>query len=100
MKKKPAPAAPAVKPPVDPDRLRQEFPEVSDIELHAYMTITQDIMSAANRAAVLKTVMERGRTAQDRTKRGEALDANEAMASNYLAAIGKMQRSTTSRSTH
>ena len=86
--------------PVDADRLRKQFPALTEAELAAYVTVTRSIMTAANRAALLKTVMERGRTAQDRTKRGEALDANEALASNYLAAIGKMQRSTTSRSTH
>ena len=88
-------------PPVDPDRLRQEFPEVSAVELHAYLTVTQDIMTAANRATVLREVLERGRSAQDLVGRGEVLDEAHALASNYLAAIGKMQRSTAgSRTTH
>jgi hypothetical protein len=92
--------APKPAPPVDPERLRKEFPEVSAVEMHAYLTVTQDIMTAANRAAVLREVLERGRSAQDLNQRGEALDEAHALASNYLAAIGKMQRSTAARTTH
>jgi hypothetical protein len=87
--KKPAPAAKDVAPPVDPERLRRQFPALTEAELAAYVTVTRSIMTADNRAAVLRGVITKGREAQDR---GGALQGEEeTLAVAYLNALGKMQ---------
>jgi hypothetical protein len=75
--------------PVDADRLRKEFPTLTEAELAAYVTVTRSIMTADNRAAVLRGVITRGREAQDRG--GTPKDEQDLLAVTYLEALSKIQ---------
>ena len=86
--------------PVPPEELRRRFPSVTEDELAAYVEVTQRIMSAPNRAAVVKEVLVHGRETQDKVAAGQPLDEAGRVAHLYLAAITKMQASTGSSGTH
>jgi hypothetical protein len=79
--------------PVDADRLRKQFPALTEDELAAYVTVTRSIMTAENRAAVLRGVITRGREAQDRG--GPLKDEQDKLAVTYLDALSKIQGPTT-----
>ena len=70
--------------PVDPERLRREFPDLTDEDLEAYVTITRRILAAtpAERPRLTREVLEKGRQKKD------------AVSTRYVAAVDKMQRST------
>jgi hypothetical protein len=82
--------------PVDPDRLRREFPELSDADVDAYITVTRRILDAGvkDRARVTREVVEGGRKARERGKAGASLSPEDTLSSHYLDAVEKMQRST------
>jgi len=73
--------------PVDPERLRREFPELTDGDLEAYVTVTKRILAAKaeDRPRLTREVLERGRQKKDD------------LSARYVAAVDKMQRSTVRR---
>ena len=75
--------------PVDPERLRREFPALDDADLAAYLDVTRRILAErdpAARARLTRETLARARAARDGSGPADALAAR------YLAAIEKMQR--------
>jgi len=80
--------------PVDRERLRRQFPDLTDADLDAYETVTRQILESkgpAERGRVTRNIMETARSAKG--KSGALTDA-ERLALRYLAAVGKMQQTT------
>lgn len=80
--------------PVDPERLRREFPALTAQDLDAYIEVTRRILDAPAEARprVTRDALEGGRRAQDKAARGEPLPPPEALLARYLEAVGKMQK--------
>jgi hypothetical protein len=75
--------------PVDPERLRREFPALDDGDLAAYLEVSRRILAErdpAARARLTRETLARARAARDGSGPADALAAR------YLAAIEKMQR--------
>ena len=86
--------------PVDRDRLKKQFPELTDADLQAYETVTQRILGNRNpmeRAKVTRAVLETGRAAKAKAETGGMLTEDERQALSYLDAVGKMQGTTVRR---
>ena len=86
--------------PVDPERLRRQFPELTAEDLQAYEEVTRRILaqaSADRRAQLTRETLARGRQARDKQAGGAALTADEARDLGYLRAVAKMQASTVKR---
>jgi hypothetical protein len=81
--------------PVDPERLRREFPALTAEDLEAYIQVTRRILDAppARRSRITREALEGGRLAREKAARGEALPGAEALLARYVDAVGKMQRS-------
>jgi hypothetical protein len=79
--------------PVDPERLRREFPSLTAQDLEAYVEVTRRILASPpeRRAGVTRDALAGGRRARERAARGESLDAEDGLLSRYLDAMGKMQ---------
>jgi hypothetical protein len=83
--------------PVDPDRLRAQFPGLTDDDLEAYAAVTRRILaapSAEERARVTHEVLSLARQAREGGL-GSSLSPEQQMAVRYLAAVEKMQRGPT-----
>ena len=81
--------------PVDPDRLKAEFPGLTDEDLQAYVAVTRTVLAdPAGRARAMRDVMERARKARETAAGGGALTNDERLLVRYLDAMAKMQRST------
>jgi hypothetical protein len=80
--------------PVDLERLRREFPALTDGDLAAYAEVTRRILGAAAeaRGRVTRESLEGARRARAKAGRGEALTPEETLLLRYLAAMDKMQR--------
>jgi hypothetical protein len=80
--------------PVEPERLRREFPALTAEDVAAYVQVTRRILDAAAdaRPRVTRDALEGGRRAREKAARGEPLDAGEALLARYLDALAKMQR--------
>jgi hypothetical protein len=91
VKKKKVALAPDGALPVDVERLRKQFPALTDVELDAYVTVTRRIMSAtaADRARITREILARARAAVAAAPG----DAEGRLAARYLAAVTKMQGS-------
>ena len=86
--------------PVDPDRLRRQFPELTAEDLQAYEEVTRRILteaSADRRAQLTRATLARGRQARDKQAAGGTLSQDEARDFSYLQAVAKMQPSTVKR---
>lgn len=86
--------------PVDPERLRREFPELTADDLAAYEEVTARILSETSpdkRARLTRETLARGRQARDKQAGGAALSNAEAVDLRYLEAVAKMQASTVKR---
>lgn len=86
--------------PVDPERLRRQFPELTGGDLQAYEEVTRRILaqaSAEGRAQLTRETLARGRQARDKQAAGAVLTADEARDLGYLQAVAKMQASTVKR---
>jgi hypothetical protein len=85
--------------PVEPERLRKEFPELSDEDLAAYVAVTRRILEAApkDRARLTREVLEGGREAREKAARGARLSGEEGLRMRYISAVDKIQRSTVKR---
>ena len=81
--------------PVDLGRLKAEFPELTDDDLDAYVTITRRVLGEPMaRAKMMREVMANARRAQEKTAAGAKLAKDEELLVRYLAAVSKMQSST------
>jgi len=81
--------------PVDPARLRAEFPELTEEDLAAYVEVTQRLLAQPEaRGRLLREVMAVGQDARRRSGTGSPLSPDEERALRYLRALEKMQRST------
>ena len=84
--------------PVDPERLRAQFPELSDEDLDAYTAVTRRVLKdPASRGRVMRELMDLARTAREKEAAGDPLARDEARALSYLRAVEKMQRTTVRR---
>jgi hypothetical protein len=86
--------------PVDPERLREQFPQLTDEDIEAYAGITRRILEkkgAAERAKLTRDIMETARTARVKAGTGDALTERERQALRYLDAVDKMQGTTVKR---
>ena len=81
--------------PVDPARLRREFPGLTDGDIAAFEEVTRTILAegrADARARLTREILTRGRQAREREAGGAKLSADESLAARYLAAVDKMNR--------
>ncbi len=86
--------------PVDPQRLRQQFPELTVDDVAAYEEVTRRILgepSPDRRARLTRDTLARGRQARDQQAAGAALTEAQALDLRYLQAVAKMQASTVRR---
>ena len=74
--------------PVDVERLRRQFPALTDGDIEAYVTVTRRILSAnaADRPRITREILARGRVAPAQPR-----DVDEELAARYVAAVSKMQ---------
>ena len=78
--------------PVDPERLRQQFPALTDQDLAAYAVVTQTVLAdPAARGKSMAALMALARGARDKAAAGQALTRDEDLAVGYLSAVEKMQ---------
>jgi hypothetical protein len=80
--------------PVDPARLRAQFPTLTDTDVAAYEEVTRRILAERrpeDRAALTRQLVAQGRRARERAAAGERLSEDDSLAARYLAAVGKMQ---------
>ena len=86
--------------PVDLERLRKQFPDLTADDLDAYAEVTRGILSQASpnqRARLLRDTLARGRQARDKKAGGATLSEGESLDLRYLQAVAKMQGSTVKR---
>ena len=87
--------------PVERERLKRQFPGLTDGDIEAYETVTQRILSQktpADRARVTRVLLETARAARARAASGGSLTDEDRLAVRYLDAVEKMQGSTVKRS--
>jgi hypothetical protein len=80
--------------PVDPARLRKQFPDLDDGDMAAFEEVTRRILSeprVAERARLTRSFVAQGKTARERMGAGMTLSAEEFLAARYLTAVEKMQ---------
>ena len=81
--------------PVDPERLRREFPDLDEDDLAAYVEVTRRILAdQKSRGRTTRGVMECATVAEGKRAAGQPLTPDEDLALRYRRAVGKMQRST------
>jgi hypothetical protein len=86
--------------PVDPERLKRQFPDLTADDLHAYVEVTRGILAQVSpdrRARLLRETLARGRQARDKKAGGATLSEGESLELRYLQAVAKMQGSTVKR---
>ena len=86
--------------PVDPERLRRQFPDLTVEDLNAYTEVTRRILdepSPDRRARLTRDTLARGRQARAKQAAGAALTEAEALDLRYVQAVAKMQASTVKR---
>ena len=82
--------------PVDPARLRAQFPDLTDADLEAYASVTQRVLrDPAGKGKVMRELLALARSAREKQAAGSSLGREEALALDYLRAVEKMQASTT-----
>lgn len=71
------------------ERLRRQFPALTDDDVDAYVTVTRRIMaaSAADRPGITRETLARARAARP----DAPADDEDRLALRYLAAVTKMQ---------
>jgi hypothetical protein len=82
---------PPVKLPVPAERLKAQFPSLTDEDLQAYTEVTHRLLREAKKGQALSDIMTRAVRAREKEGAGETLDAEEALALRYLRAMEKMQ---------
>ena len=78
--------------PVDPERLRQQFPALTDRDLEAYGEVTRRVLAEPSaRGRIMADLLARARQARDKQAARRLLSAEETLALCYLKAMEKMQ---------
>jgi hypothetical protein len=80
--------------PVDPARLRRQFPALTDDDISAFEEVTVRILAEDRpeaRARITREVVAQGRRARERAAAGEQVSAEESLAARYVVAVEKMQ---------
>ena len=80
--------------PVDPARLRRQFPDLTDGDMQAFEEVTRRILAEGRpdaRAKLTREIVAEGRQARERAAAGATLSVAESLAARYLAAVEKMQ---------
>ena len=80
--------------PVDPARLRRQFPDLTDGDIEAFEEVTRRILDEPGpegRGKLTRQIVAQGREARERAAAGTTLSAGESLAARYLAAVEKMQ---------
>ena len=80
--------------PVDPARLRRQFPDLTDGDMQAFEEVTRRILAEGRpdaRAKLTREIVAAGRQARERAAAGATLSADESLAERYVAAVEKMQ---------
>jgi hypothetical protein len=88
------PRAPDPALPVEPARLRRQFPGLTDEDLQAYAEVTRRILAArgpAERARLTREVLARGRQAREGPASSAERSSEDALCLRYLEAVEKMQ---------
>lgn len=81
--------------PVDPERLRKQFKDLSEEDLEAYAAVTRRVLEdPARKGRLMREILLLARGARAKRAAGEALTADEQQALGYLHALEKMQGST------
>jgi len=83
--------------PVELERLKRQFPDLTEADLEAYAEVTRRILeekSPDKRGRLTREILARGRQAAEKRAGGLTLTAGEELDLRYLQAVGKMQRST------
>jgi hypothetical protein len=80
--------------PIELDRLRREFPALTDEDLAAYAEVTRRILADPRaRGRVLAEMLSTAQRAREKEASGQALEPQERTALAYVSALAKMQRS-------
>ena len=78
--------------PVDPERLRRQFPALDDDDLAAYAEVTRRVLADPRlRGRVLADVLSAAVRAAEKEAAGTALEAEERTSLAYVRALRKMQ---------
>jgi hypothetical protein len=81
-----------VKLPVEPERLLERFPSLTDDDLAAYSAVTRALVAEPGaRGRRLAEVMAAAGRGREKEAAGAPLDDEERVAVAYLRALGKMQ---------
>ena len=85
--------------PVDPERLRAEFPDVSSDDLDAYVQVTRRVLAAGpkERPKLIRQVLDGALDAKEKEAQGQALTDQERLWLRYRSAVDKMQGPTAKR---
>jgi hypothetical protein len=76
--------------PVEPERLRRQFPSLSNEDLDAYVAVTKRVLAEpAAKGRILRALMKVAESAKERPS--DHVTKDEALALRYLEAIRKMQ---------
>jgi len=76
--------------PVDPERLRKQFPGLTDGDLEAYVEVTKRVLEGPQaKGKAMRAILESGRAA--RSKPVASLTSDEQLHVRYLEAVDKMQ---------
>jgi hypothetical protein len=78
--------------PVDPERLRRQFPSLTDEDLEAFAAVTRRILAdPRQRGRVLAETMALAQRAREKVAQDVGLDDVEGRALAYAGALAKMQ---------
>jgi hypothetical protein len=78
--------------PVDPERLRRQFPSLTDDDLAAYVEVTGTVLADPQaRGKQMAALLARARAAREKAAAGHDLTPEEGLALRYLGAVEKMQ---------
>ena len=80
--------------PVDPARLRRQFPDLTDGDMQAFEEVTRRILAEGRpdaRAKLTREIVAAGRQARERAAAVATLSVDESLAARYVAAVEKMQ---------
>jgi hypothetical protein len=82
-----------VKLPVDPERLRQRFPSLTDEDLAAYSEVTRSLLAdPARRGRRLADVLAAAQRGREKETASAPLDDDERLGLAYVRALGKMRK--------
>lgn len=80
--------------PVDLERLRRHFPELTDEDVDAYAAVTRRVLADPKaKGKIMGGLMALARLAREKDPAGASLTEDERLAVRYVQAVEKMQRS-------